>query len=131
MWLLAWQGQEVLGDDLTLAEVEQIERLAETSWYRVMPWNSAVQARACATVAGRHVGLSDVSQVRLSDFRRAKDDIAKVWRDGLPERSGRASDVWIAQLCRPPFSFTPRQVREDFTVRDIKLVLEANRSTAR
>jgi hypothetical protein len=31
----------------------------------------------------------------------------------------------IVQLCRPPFCFTPRQVREEFTARDVALLMLA------
>jgi hypothetical protein len=32
-------------------------------------------------------------------------------------------DRHLVVLCRPPFSFTPRQVREDFTYRDLELFM--------
>lgn len=130
MWALNWQGRQVRGDDLTLGEVEEVERLAGSPWARVMPWNSARHARACATVAAARLGVADVSMARMSDFVKADDDLAKLWQDGVPTSGGRGADRWIAQLCLPPFSFTPRQVRDEFTVRDIEVILMARRSAS-
>lgn len=51
------------------------------------------------------------------------DDLPEMLENGVPSVGGRDEDGWLAVLCRPPWNFTARQIREEFTVRDLQLMV--------
>lgn len=79
---------------------------------------------ALGTTRRRHLSTRAV----VSAFVLADDDLPTLWMDGIPEEPQRHADAWIALLCRPPYCYTPKQVREEFTVRDLLLISEAAES---
>lgn len=134
-------GRTVTWQDLTLAAHERLVDQLDEPFGRVAPWASAEHARACAIEAHRVLGVTeDVDDVTLGQFTsllqfdeigqpELADDVPDEWIDGVPASgTGRVADRWIAQLCVPPFSFTPRQVRDEFTVRDLELIVAASLS---
>lgn len=126
MWELCHGGHIVRWDDLTLAEVEQVEQLAGAPWQDVRPTRSAQHGLAVATVALARFfqdPAAEALSVRLREWQPAEDDLPDMYLDGVPSNPTRETDRWIPQLCPP---FTPRQIRQEFTLRDIHLLAAAN-----
>lgn len=84
--------------------------------------------RAAHLHAGVAVPRNMSTRALLAAYTTTEDDLPDVWMDGAPEDAQRHTDPWIALLCRPPYSYTPKQVREEFTVRDFLLLREAAES---
>lgn len=119
MWSIWRDGIEHRLEDVPLVDLVRLERQAGTSLSEFNPRANAAHARALALLL---VGDTDVtlSQIRLSD-----NDLPDMWSDGKP-RGGRTFDAWVALLTRPPWSFTPEQIRTEFTWRDLQLIGDAN-----
>lgn len=122
-------GRLLRVDDLPLGLLDALEQECGCPLGEVAPGRDASHAAATARMLISHAGLDEslVGRVRLTDFESAEDDLPTLFVDGVPKGGGRATDVWIAQLCRPPFAFTPRQVRNEFSRRDVTLLVEAMR----
>lgn len=115
-------------DDLTLGEVERIERLAGKAWQSISPGGSARDGMAIGRVIlCRFLPDSDASveaeNIRLRDWTAAEDDLPDMFSDGVPTNPKREVDRWLTQLVPP---FTPSQLRTEFTLRDLRLLVAAN-----
>lgn len=129
MWELRYAGHVVRWDDLTLTEVEAIEQAAGAVWPKISPTRCARHAMAIARVSLARFGLSaEAGQVRVRDWKLAVDDLPDLFVDEVPSNPRREGDRWIVQLCPP---FTPRQVREEFTLRDLYLLATAKGKRSR
>lgn len=119
MWSIWRDGLEHRLDDVPLADLLSLERTVGTDLDDLNPRANASHARALALLL---VGDTDI---RLTDVRRSTDDRPTVWSDGKPS-GGRTLDGAIAHLCRPPWCYTPAQVRNEFTLRDLQLIGDAS-----
>ena len=120
MWVLEIEGRQHRLDDLTVAQAEKLSIATGVPWWELDPAGTVAHLKAWVTIVG-----VDPNTVRLSQLTAGKDDLPVMWEDGRPS-GGRPLDGWLASLTRPPWSFTPRQVREDFTLRDLRLISEAS-----
>lgn len=133
MWQLAWRDHVVRWDDLTLGEVERIERLAGKPWSGISPGGSATDGMAIGhVILCRFLPDSEASveaeNIRLCDWTAAEQDLPAEYSDGVPVNPKRESDRWISQLCPP---FTPSQVRDQFTLRDLQLLVASQSGKGR
>lgn len=136
MWQLEdGHGNVFRADDLTIAEIERIEVLAGCPWEQVSPGGSAKHLRAVATVIGDRFGMSPeiVERFGLASLQPADDDLPEVTVRNKTEKTpppfevdgGRFGDRWVLTFTAPPFAFTAVQVRNEFTLRDLKLMARA------
>lgn len=119
MWSIWRDGREHRLDDVPLGDLLALERQLDANLDELNPRANAQHARALARLL---VGDTDV---RLTDIRVSVDDRPISWSDGKPS-GGRTLDGAIARLCRPPWSYTPHQVRTEFTLRDLQLIGDAS-----
>lgn len=127
MWKLTWQGHVIRWDDLTLGEVERIERLAGKPWAVISPGVSARDGMAIGhVILSRYLPDCDAKdaagQLKLRDWTSADDDLPQTFTDGIPDNPKREVDRWLVQMVPP---FTPYQVRTQFTLRDLQLMAAA------
>lgn len=117
MWRLSWHGRTVRWDDLTVSQASRLSEQVGEPPEALQPWAHPGHARAIVALLG-----FDPDQVRLGDFGVAKNDLPLMWEDGRPD-GGRLEDGVIVALVRA--GFTPRQVREEFNLRDLQLLVES------
>ena len=118
MWQVTVDGRTFRLDDLTVGQAGQIAAQAQVdSPYRLTPHVNPTHALLLCRAWG-----VDPDRVRLGDFRRSTSDVPTYFEDGLP-RGGRLYDDWVVLLTRR--GFTPRQIREEFTMRDLALLSAA------
>lgn len=114
MWSVWVGGQERRLDSLTLDQVARLESEAGASIRTLDPLGKVAHAKA--VVRALEV---DAAEVTLSDIRRSEDNLPSYFDDGVP-RGGRPGDGFIVALVRR--GFTPRQIRTEFTLRDLELL---------
>lgn len=118
MWSVWKDGVEHRLDDLPLAAIVNLERRAGVPLHQINPRYHGTHARLVADA----LGLSHET-LGLTHFRVSAPDVPDYWANGAPVGPHRTLDGVIIRMCRPPWSFTPRQVREDFTLRDLELLI--------
>lgn len=119
MWSIWRDGIEHRLDAVPLHVVLQLEDRAGVPLSDLTPHRSGRQAAALCEA------LDVPADVPLAAIRPSRSTVPHMWSDGAP-RGGRTLDAWIVKLVRHPYSFTPRQVREDFTLRDLELIVSAD-----
>lgn len=125
-WKLTIDGLTVRWDELTLAEVADVEQAAGADWHHIAPRRNVTHARAVlSVVAGRLGNTAEklAAQVRPSDFATADDDRPEMYEDGVPS-GGRTTDGFVIALYRR--GFTPAQARNEFTWRDLLMIAESS-----
>lgn len=120
MWSVWVDGAERRLADVPLSDVLELERRCQTKLETFDPRRVARHAAELCLLLG-----VDPSQVDMSDIRPSDPDLPAYWTDGKPA-GGRTLDGWIVAMCKPPFSFTPHQVRTEFTLRDLELIVSAS-----
>jgi hypothetical protein len=130
IWTVTVGDREFYLRDLPIGTLERIT----PSWSLAIaaPLMDLRIAEALYQAAHEHLGEQPrrhlSTRALIAAFQPNDDDLPSVWMDGIPDDTQRDSDAWIATLCRPPYCYTPRQVREEFTVRDLLVLRDAAES---
>lgn len=98
-WTISFEGQEFSSDDLTIEELEAVEKVSGEPWSMLNPIRSVASAKALLSVALIRKGLTDeevaekLGSLTVKDFRSVFDWQTEEGEPGPLELAGKSTSA--------------------------------------